>query len=296
MLGAILAGVGALIGWGSSESGRSTALAQIKLQKKLLAEQEQRTLATLDLQYETAKETADKNANAADRKSTLQEALVSDDTNNTIGSIAQSQKAQGLQENTSAISTGMSVGSQLSEQAASGTRAGSSVAQSTSLQKALADAQLQMQENTSRSASGYSLASALSQFAENKGSIQENRTSAYDLRQSYEEGGSQYKLYQNSRSNTQADYEASVKQLNSQKSSYEGLNRVFNNLTGIFSGASSGLSLGSSLSQLAADATSPDYSKQLTLQTLNFSNNYNSFDNLNSIFGTKKSSYSFGIG
>lgn len=224
-----------------------------------------RNLALMDEEFSVARKNAEKTASNEDRQSTLYEAVFGDQVNADVNQIAMNQKAQGLQNNESMMSAGLSEGNGLSSLAAGGTR-NSSAVQATALEQAVNDKNLQMTEDSQRMQGEYQLQSSLNTFAQNKEKLQQQRWEAEDLRTSYQEGGDQYKLYQLNRANEAA---SGQEKLNRIQSAIDDNKPDWTDyLTVFFSGAKSGYDTGASIANYASDWAK--YAKS-TKNPLNFS-------------------------
>jgi hypothetical protein len=305
LLTIIIAAIGAAVGIAGAIKGRYDAANEYGNQADQLAKEKQRALDLEDLEFDTAKEQADKNADTADWQTTLQETYVGTGTNNTVAALGDSEKARALGENVSAMSTDRNTGAELSQQAASGTRSGGSASLATAMEEAVAEKQLQMQEDQSRNSDAYALSSALASFNEDTGNIKENRRSALDLRESYEDGGSQNSLYKAQRANTEAGYNDKIDYYNDKKeSTNQWYNYMLDIVTAGATGASAGYSAGSSISNYAADSAKYNTAVSTFNTNSEYSSTYGAFGNTDNLFGRSgfansaaksQNSYMFGL-
>lgn len=258
MVGALILGsmaFGAASGIGSYWSNYWDTKDALNQQKDNLKEQWAADINTINLEYDTAKETANKNADTEDTRSTLYESIYGDSMNSVVNQLSQQQKAETESFNNSAMQIGASEGDALSTLASSGTRAGSSVSQAVDMKVDNAQQSLQTSENNQRSQDKYSLEQSLNSLAGNLNTLQEARTDASDLRGSYEEGGSQYKLYQNTLSNTDLKYNQAIDSINDQLDDMNNpWKNILNTVTSMFGGASSGLQMGAAVSGYVNDS------------------------------------------
>lgn len=267
-------GIGALVGASMGSGSYFLNLYKnnnaLEKAKDRLAEARDRNVAYMNQQFAYNQNEAIKSADKADRQSTLQEALLGTSVNNSIASLASSQKANTLNYNLAAISAGQTEGSSLASIAGGGTRGSSSV-HGASMEASLNNQTLQATQDSDRLNSDISLASVLGEQAESAFAIQSNRTSAKDTRTSWSEGGEAYELFQTQRANYIADVNSQIDALSDQQhywsldqlTSASGWSEIGSNLLDLgyaaLQGAVTGAQFGASAysySQMASSATS----------------------------------------
>lgn len=214
-----------------------------KEQRKRLREKRDNLLAQMDLTYEQKKEEANKNADASDRRSDFNEDFIADNANSQFDMLAASQEQEGLAFNMEAMQAGSQRGSGLAQLAASGTR-NSSVAKAIDLESAVNAAQLQAKEDYSRASADYNINNILKSFNNDVFTLQENRTNAKDLRNSYKDGGYNQQLYALNRDQLERDYNNQIDDLE---------DSFWTTLTEFFSGAQQGYSIGSGIENFTQD-------------------------------------------
>lgn len=253
IVGAALAVVGAVAGAISTSKSRKEQIKQLKEYRAELERRRDAAIEELTLDYDIAKTEATKSADTSDRHSTLNERIVSDDVNNQIYALALAQQQEGLAWNNEAISAGQSEGSSLAALSASGTRS-SSMQEAVEMQAAQNAAQIQAGEDSQRASDQYSLVSLLNNTQNNVFNLQTDRTTAYDLRQSYEEGGSNYEKFSLNKKNINESYAYDIDSVNDQIDSLKNTS-FWDTVSSFFGGASSGWSIGSSLGDAASQAS-----------------------------------------
>ena len=169
-------------------------------------------LALMDLEYEEAKRQAIQNADRSDTLSTNNERVISDETNNAIEALTLQQLADAYSFNYAAEQNAAQEGNMLSGMAASGTRT-SSMNTAVDLQSAQNAQQLQLAEDQSRHAQDQNLFSILNAYGQNAFQIQNNRTDAYNLRHSYDEGGYNQKAFKLQRDLQENAYNNAIQDL-----------------------------------------------------------------------------------
>lgn len=239
---------------GGIAAGASTYSQQEELQKK--KEREERikneVLSEMDLNFNTAKKEAIKNADKADKQSDFNERAVSENTNNQIEQIQANQEKETAQFNLMSVQAGQNEGQALSNVSQSGTRAGGSMSQAIDLQKAMSMDQIQREEDAARANDKIGLANVLQNLANNVNGIQNDRTGAYDLRHSYDVGGDNYNIYKAKRDRTENAYNDQIEDF---QDAYDDIekNRGWKILGGMFGGGAQGLQVGQSLGRLSTD-------------------------------------------
>lgn len=280
MYGAIIAA--GVMGTASAFSGISSRRAQ----RERLADQRDRNLALLDLQFNVAKDEANKNADRQDWRSTMNEGYIAANANNQLDQLSAGMEQQGLQFNAEAMAAGTQRGNSLAQAAASGTR-NSSMNTAIDLESAVNAAQLQARENSAAAADRYNLNNILNQYSNDVFKLQNDRTDAYDLRHSYDVGGNNWNLYNLNRKNTEASYDEAIDDLKS---------NFWSVLKDFAGGAGQGYSMGSSMEGLWTDmsgkfTTAGAGNSVMSFDRLQKGNDYYKFGNAKfnqyDIFGIK---------
>ena len=181
----------------SAISGSIKDTEQIKAYQKEIERLDKEKLlkeTQMDDQFKAAKDEANKAADRSDLSSDMQEKMVSADVNNQLEQLSLQEIADAYTFNYMAEQNAAQTGNELAGAAASGTRT-SSLVDAIDLEAAQNAQQLQLTEDMTRSQRDADLNGILNSLAQNRFNIQVNRTDAMDLRNSYEKGGWQYKLY-----------------------------------------------------------------------------------------------------
>lgn len=173
-------------------------------------------LSLMDLEFTDKKETAEKNAARSDAQSDLNELQSAEDANRNINNLGLQQIADAYTWNMASQQIGSQKGDALSQAAASGART-SSMTGAIDMADQQAKGQLQLQEDLARADYDNTLYSTLGALAQNRFQIQANRTDAYDLRRSFQEGGSNYNIYQKQRKMQEDAYDWNIKDLTDAK-------------------------------------------------------------------------------
>lgn len=173
-------------------------------------------LSLMDLEFTEKKETAEKNAARSDAQSDLNELQSAEDANRNINNLGLQQIADTYTWNQASQQIGSQKGNALSQTAASGART-SSMTGAIDMADQQAKGQLQLQEDLARADYDNTLYSTLGALAQNRFQIQANRTDAYDLRRSFQEGGSNYNIYQKQRKMQEDAYDWNIKDLTDAK-------------------------------------------------------------------------------
>lgn len=203
-----------------ADESADLAYEQSKAKKELELKQANETLdntynqnkKNTDLDFEINKKEAFHNADVSDKEQTFNEWVYSNELNNQLDLLNKSQKLTADNYNQASISIGQNTGNALSAAAASGTRT-SSMNQAIDLEQAANYQTLQLNQDYNRAGVANSYQSLLLQGAQQNFNIQQNRDAANYLRNSYLEGGSNYRLYQNALADLQTNYELSKSQL-----------------------------------------------------------------------------------
>ena len=256
---------------------------QLKEQKKL-------ALEDLKLDFENNKNTAFKNADRADAKSTRNENLVSQDFNDSLENLQLSQVMQGLQNTQARENIQQNKGNELSNIASTGIRSGGSLSEAVELETAQNYLQYDIQKQAGRKQQDLQLSNMLAGLNNNIAGIQADRKDAYDLRESFNEGGYQWQKYENARKQTNLNYDKALKEARNQRDSNAPwtLNYWINNLS---SAASMGATIGSMVSNIQSTASAakvPTYDGTLkNNNTMTFG--FNGFNTKNNFYGTDNS-------
>lgn len=245
-MGWLLAGIGALVGIVSHDKKYKQAQAQADDQIAEYERQREQKLETLDLQFDIAAEEANKKADRSDDQMNLAELFTAENFNNQFDALRLGQEADALGWNVQAMQNASQEGNELSNMAASGARS-SSMETAVDLEASVNAQTLQLQEDQQRAQEQIGLSNLFGNLAENTANIQNTRTDAMDLRNSYLEGGNQWKLYQNNRNNLNADYDAAIKSINKDKKRAKD-NYFSGMLSSMFGGATTGYKVGSQAS------------------------------------------------
>ena len=242
ILGAIGAAIGAVTGIWSNTQEYERAQDQAEKQIKDLERQKQQKLATMDLEFNIAKDEAQKKADRQDKALTLNELFTSDSLNNQFDQLRLKQEQNALDWNMQAMQGGMNEGQELSAMAASGTR-NSSMATAVELESAVNEMQLQNREDLERAGTNIQLANLFGSAEEAKNNIGLGREDAMDLRNSFNEGGNNWKIYDNNRNNMQQDYAAAIGNIRDDMQ-YAQDNKWKSDLVAMFGGGTAGFNFG----------------------------------------------------
>ena len=250
-----------------------------------LKEEKERALEELTLDYENAKDQANKNADRTDAQSTMNESLTSTDVNNSLDNLQLAQIAEGFSYNQQSQQIASNTGNELSNIAASGIRAGGSISDAVKLEQAQNNAQLQLTENVQRQNNDLQLSNILAGLNNNIFGIQADRTDAKDLRDSFSEGGYQWKKYQLAYENTEAGYNQSIKEAKKQRERYSP-SSVQYWLDNLGAAASMGSTVGSTVNNIKSSIQNNSKVNYGTETNNNSSMLYTSIGNSNYNFGT----------
>ena len=247
MIGSLIAGIivaaaGATAGlWGALKDDKE---ARESLQGRLNRNEAeyQQAKEKAELEFKQAKEEAARNAaqmelqaDLTDKSLNQTEKTISTDFNATIDQLYLSQEEDAYNWNTQAMQAGSAEGASYAALGASGVRAGSSMSDAIMMESATNASQLQFAQDSKRRSDSNSLASVLSNLAGSRVDIQQNRigadvtrgNAAY-LRNSFEEGGSQYNLYQNRLDTLQTQRDFNAEELNKEWKKHSGWNSFAN--------------------------------------------------------------------
>lgn len=280
-IGATAGGIGHIVNAANAYDYYDDLVDQLRVQKQL-------ALEDLRLDFENNKNTAFKNADRADTKSTMNESLISQDFNNSLENLQLSQVMTGLQNTQARESISQNKGNGLSNIAASGIRAGGSLSEAVELETAQNNMQYDIQKQAGRKQQDLQLSNMLAGLNNNIAGIQADRTDAYDLRESFKEGGYQWKKFNNAFLQTAINYDKSINEAKDARDSNSpgSLNYWINNLS---SAASMGATVGSTVSDinsLVSNAKKPTYGDSTLTNTLmSFSNSDASKISYDKMFG-----------
>ena len=229
--------LGLLFAWASGFINQETKKAEAAKQKEEEARLLQAKKDTYRKEYEFAKQEALKSADTAEKETTLAESLLGDSFNNNLKGLAMQQQAQALEREQSSISADSSVANAETSLGMSGLR-GSSTQENIGRQEEYnKDIQL-FQHQQNELSNELTLSSALSGVNQGINSIQNQRNSITDLRQSYEEGGRNKVMFDQEMANLDLSHEINMNRLD---------RSVATNINDVFSVISTGFNLGSSL-------------------------------------------------
>lgn len=261
-------------------------------QKEILEDQRKRALDTLDLEFEIKQKEANKNADKADKQLDFSEDIVSGDFNRAMDALQAQEEARTREWNNQAMAADQQEGNALAARGASGTRAGSSVDQAIEMQASLNAAQLQEQEDAARRGDEYTLAGLFSNLVQSGNSIQNGRTEANDLRDSYLEGGDMYRLYANNRENVKAGYDTNIGNVDEALTeNRDKWNRAANYIAGFFGGSMQGYSAGSTIGTALDNGLSPEFKTKMSESWNTAATNI--WDNLGSAFSRKVNQFDY---
>lgn len=226
--GLIVAGVGALGGLIGSISDADEAKKKAKTEKeyqndiyKLNKEHAEEEFNEAQKQANRSAEKANLQADFTDKELDIGERTISNDINTAIDNLYLSGASDTYEWNQQAMSAGQSEGSAYASLAGSGVRAGSSLSDAVEMQAATNSELLQFAQDSKRRSNNNSLVNVLNQLAGNEFNIMQNRVGAdetrkdaLDLVNSYLEGGSNYKLYQNQLDQMKTTHNYNIGQLN----------------------------------------------------------------------------------
>ena len=291
VVGAIALIGGAMTGITDYFFGKKKKNDALEAEKKRLKAQLARNLELMDAEWELDVKQANKTANRADSENTLSEAVTGHETNAALASLGMQQEQAALGYNTAAIGSGTQTGASLDAIAQGGTR-GSSALQGVAMSEDLERDRLQAQEDADRFGGEFTLQSAVNSMMLSAQNMQERRTDAREMRESYAVGGDAYNMYQKQRANYEADARAQIDALSEQQdywdlSDWKSPMTIFEHgtelLSSAFHGANSGYQLGSGIANYASkwskNNTTQDIAQSNTTSIFNKSNNgyYNAY-------------------
>lgn len=211
-------------------------------------------LADLELDFKNAEEEANKNADRSDATSTMNESSVSNGTNNALDQLRLNQEMEGLGFNQAAQSAGQQEGAELASMADSGTRAGGSLSAAVDMQKSQNAMQLQLSEDATRKNDEMQLANVLQGLNESTFGIQANRTDAQDLKESFTEGGYNYKKYQNAKERTESGFNQQIWEYQNSNAQDEGWNAFWKGAAALLGGGNQGVTAATQIYNYASQA------------------------------------------
>lgn len=249
LTGLIIAGIGALIGGaaGLISTNQEFDKAKSDAQRQIdeIERQKQQALDTMDLEFDIAADEANKKADRQDQGLTLSEMFTADNLNNQFDQLRLKQENDALGWNVQAMQNDMQKGNELSNMAASGARS-SSMETAVDLEASVNSQILQQQEDMERAGNNLQLGNLFGNLNEATNNIQLGRNDAMDLRKSYDEGGNNWKLYQNNRNNVLDNAAANVKSIRDEVK-YAEDNLWKTRLVNMFNGGSTGFKFGSNV-------------------------------------------------
>ncbi len=207
----IIAGIMAVAGLTDAIIDNNRKKKQAEKEKKYIEEMYGLEKTAAEEKFKQAKEEANRNADRADLQADLTdqsmditEQGLSNDINAVIDDMYLGQQQDTMNWNSNAMQMGASEGNALAGLAASGVRAGSSLNDAILMESATNEAQLQFAQDAKRRSDNNNLAQVLNGLAGQKFNIMQNRIGADQtredamyLRNSFNEGGYNYNLYQN---------------------------------------------------------------------------------------------------
>ncbi len=258
---AVMAGIGLVAGIAGAASESSRKKKEAEEYKKYVEEMYELNKAHADEEFAAAKETAERNAkeqelqaNLTDKSLDITEKGLGNDFNAAIDQLYLGQEADAYSWNAQEMQTGSQEGAAYANLASSGVRAGSSLSDAVQMESATNAAQLQFSQDAKRRSDNNNLASVLNNLAGNRFNIQQNRigadlarNNAAYLRNSFQEGGHNYNLYQNQLTalKTTTNYETTKANYTIQQNS--GSNAFWNAAIGGLQGGVKGFQTGYNL-------------------------------------------------
>lgn len=224
-------------------------------------------------EFEAAKEKAERNAAQTEKQAELTdksldvtEKGLATDFNTAIDQMYLSQEADAYNWNNAAMQAGSSEGAAYSNLAGSGVRAGSSLSDAVQMESATNAAQLQFSQDAKRRSDNNNLAGVLNNLAGNRWNIQQNRigadfmrADAAYLRNSYQEGGHNWNLYQNQLKSLETTADYNVTKANYEYEQHAGWNAFANSMIAFHTGSAKGFQTGYNIGNTFSNASSPKY-------------------------------------
>lgn len=187
------------------------------------------TVKDVNLEYDLAKDAANREADISDNQMDMNERLSSSDFNLSLRSLIMNQNITGLNYNQAEMQIGQNKGSQYAALAGNGARAGGSIGRAVELQSAVSEAQLQAQQDAQRNGDQLGMQSALNNVSSTMFGISQNRQQADYIRGQYMEGGSAYQKRENTLGNLKSDYDITKSQTDaSYLRQLDNLNNMYN--------------------------------------------------------------------
>lgn len=270
--GIISAAVGGIIGMINSITDSNNQINDITTQQLQMQAEYANKDKLLDLEFEKAKEEAERNAAKAEQKAEseeqdanlqdttldVSERALSDKYNNQLDAIQVQQESNLFNWNTALMQAGASEGASLANAAASGVRAGSTMSQAIDMQSAVNSAALQQQQDQARTGININLNSLFNNLNQNQLGIMQGRIGADNLRndaanlrsdaaylrESYSEGGNNYEIYKQNKSGMFLNYANNFNNLQVNKNRISG-SAAWNAISSLISGGTSGFETGS---------------------------------------------------
>lgn len=270
---------GAILG---AASGLVGSLQSDRQARERLAKDREDVLKMYELNVKTAKEDFEKAQKEAERnaKQTELQADLTDkslditeqglynDFNAAIDQLYLSQESDTMSWNLASMQAGSAEGASYANLASSGVRAGSSLSDAVLMESATNEAQLQFSQDAKRRSDDNNLASVLNSLAGNKWNIESNRIgadvardNASYLRNSYLEGGSNWKLYQLQLQQLEAAKNANINKIDYEYHQHADENAFWNTLTNMFSLGAKGAQTSYNLYDMGYKAA--NYTKQV---------------------------------
>lgn len=213
LAGMVVAAAGAAINGIGWVSNQFAARREYKSYKNQLLTQGIMELAALDDQFAVNQKEAFKSADRSDAQTTKSEKLTSDEFNNQLDFQIIGEEDMSASWNSQLMQAGSESGGAFAQLAMSGTR-DSSQASAIEMQQETFEDNFQRQQDTQRAQADYAFNSLLNGMQTNIFNMQNQRNDAKDLRASWQDGGDQFRLYQDQRNKTMLQYYYSVKQVN----------------------------------------------------------------------------------
>ena len=261
-IGLIVAGGIALVAgatgiWGSLEDDKR-ARDEAAREKEYVEEMYEINSERAAEEFAAAKEQAERNAAQAEKQADLTdrsldvtEQGLSNDFNAAIDQLYLSQTSDTYSWNNDAMQAGSSEGAAYANLAGSGVRAGSSLSDAVLMESATNAAQLQFSQDAKRRSDDNNLAGVLNNLAGNRWNIQQSRIGAdymrddaRYLRNSYQEGGHNWNLYQNQLKSLETTADYNITRANYEYEQHSGWNSFANSMMAFTSMSSKGFQTG----------------------------------------------------
>lgn len=254
----IIAGVMGLAGLADSLYEDDKAKKQAQKEKAYIEEMYALEKAEAEEKFKQAKEEANRSADRADlqadmtdKSMDINEQGLSNDINSAIDNMYLGQQSDTMEWNSAAMNMGASEGNALAGLAASGVRAGSSLNDAVLMESAANEAQLQFAQDAKRRSDNNNLESVLNGIAGQRYGIYQNRVGADQtredaayLRNSFNEGGYNWNLYQNQLQQMEKQKDMNVWQKQQEIKYHTGWNAAANAGIAFFTGGAKGYQTG----------------------------------------------------